>query len=283
MTRHTEWLELASAYALDALDGDDKSRFERHLTGCDLCHMAVAEAAASAALLAHGVPLVDAPAGLRERIVVAAREAGPRSSAVRGEAEVGGRASESLLEFRQHRSLRRGTLATVPWLAAAASVVVAALTGFGYLAERDQSRRLIAEAERLGAQLGDAQGQVARQASILQALLAPNIATAALASTGQPPSARLYWNRDANLMVMTAFNLPAAAEGRTYQVWGIDTAAGTAPVSLGTFDSDANASATLTLVLPAGVTFDLGAVTDEPSGGSAQPTTTPFLVGSFAN
>ena len=67
--------------------------------------------------------------------------------------------------------------------------------------------------------------------------------------------------------------------GRTYQLWGI--APGSAPVSLGTFDTDAAGRARAVLQVPAGTAMELAAITDEPTGGSPQPTTTPFLSGSL--
>ncbi len=54
------------------------------------------------------------------------------------------------------------------------------------------------------------------------------------------------------------------------------------PVSLGTFNSGPDNSVLQTIAAVADQEFDIGAVTDEPAGGSPQPTTTPFLVGDWA-
>src|SRR5437867_389335 len=78
---------------------------------------------------------------------------------------------------------------------------------------------------------------------------------------------------------VTAFDLPPAPAGRTYQLWAIEK--GRAPVSVGTFNPAPNGRAVITLPMPAGVKPDLSAVTDEPAGGSPQPTQQPFLVGSW--
>jgi hypothetical protein len=50
-------------------------------------------------------------------------------------------------------------------------------------------------------------------------------------------------------------------------------------VSLGTFDTGADGTAVVALSIPAGAAFDVSALTEEPAGGSGQPTTTPFLAG----
>jgi len=52
-------------------------------------------------------------------------------------------------------------------------------------------------------------------------------------------------------------------------------------VSLGTFDTDSAGRAIATLRIPAGLRIAVTAVTDEPSGGSPQPTTTPFLAATW--
>jgi anti-sigma-K factor RskA len=89
----------------------------------------------------------------------------------------------------------------------------------------------------------------------------------------------MFWNRASNQVVLVAFALPPAAPGRTYQLWGIASGKGQKPVSLGTFNTSANGEVRLSVTVPAGLQIAVGAVTEEPAGGSPQPTTTPFLVG----
>ena len=47
------------------------------------------------------------------------------------------------------------------------------------------------------------------------------------------------------------------------------------------FDTSPDGTALLALGVPPGIDFEISAVTDEPAGGSGQPTTQPFLVGSW--
>lgn len=80
-------------------------------------------------------------------------------------------------------------------------------------------------------------------------------------------------------------SLPAARTGRTYQLWAI--AEGKAPVSMGTFNTDVAGRATLVIPVDTGVTA-LGPVkycgiTEEPAGGSPQPTEAPRLLGSWSH
>src|ERR671911_52651 len=72
--------ELSAAYALDALDGDDRRLFEDHLAECGGCREDVASFQAAAAALAYDVDVPAPPDALRERILERARS--ERSSTV---------------------------------------------------------------------------------------------------------------------------------------------------------------------------------------------------------
>lgn len=61
--------ELSAAYALDALDGDERRAFEAHLGGCERCRAAVADFSETAALMAYGAAEPAPPAALRSRIL----------------------------------------------------------------------------------------------------------------------------------------------------------------------------------------------------------------------
>jgi len=124
-----------------------------------------------------------------------------------------------------------------------------------------------------------AQSQLDSTKYVVAALLDSSVAITDLAATGKAPSMRLYWNRARNIVVVAAFDLPPAPAGRTYQLWAIEK--GRAPVSVGTFNSAPSGRPVITLQMPAGVQPEVSAVTEEPAGGSPQPTQQPFLVGSW--
>ncbi len=65
---HDIVLELLPAYALDALDEEEKGRVERHLRVCPRCQAELHLLKETAHLLAYTVPLYDPPFHLRERI-----------------------------------------------------------------------------------------------------------------------------------------------------------------------------------------------------------------------
>jgi anti-sigma-K factor RskA len=236
MTEH-EWLALAAPYALDALDGEERAAFQAHLADCEQCRAEVASFRDVAARLPAAAPDVAPSVELRGRVLAEVRRVRPIGS-------------------------RRRIL--LPWLAAAAGFVLAALLGGAWWRERSAR--------------GTLEARAAEQGELLATLLAPDVGVANLAATGKPPSARLYWNPARHRVVMAVFDLAPASAGRTYQLWAIAT--GKPPVSLGTFNTGPDGRLTAAMAVPGGLAFDLTAVTEEPAGGSPQPTQNPFLVGS---
>ena len=69
--------DLSAAYALDALDDDERRAFEDHLAGCERCRDEVAAYSVAAESLAYGAGPAHPPSPLRDRILVAARAERP--------------------------------------------------------------------------------------------------------------------------------------------------------------------------------------------------------------
>jgi anti-sigma-K factor RskA len=279
MTSHA-WLDHAAPYALGALDETERASFEEHLATCDVCSIEVRELKNVAGLLAMAVPRVAPPAGLRDRILADARAVRPISAAKPPSPPA------SATPKRSDDSLRvvpppvaRGWGAPVPWVAAAAAIVIALYLGQQTRSER--AAREAAEGALASARLTlDSTGTaLARRDSLIASLVAPDVQAVTVSGTGPAPSAKYFFDRSARRIVIAASSLPPAARGRTYQLWGIET--GKAPVSLGTFNTDSSGRALASLSVPPGLRIAVTAVTDEPSGGSPQPTTTPFLAANW--
>jgi anti-sigma-K factor RskA len=75
--------ELTAAYALDALDPDDRREFESHLSGCERCRTELADLSETVGALAYASEGPVPPDELRGRILVAAREDAPNVVALR--------------------------------------------------------------------------------------------------------------------------------------------------------------------------------------------------------
>ncbi len=270
------WLEHAAPYALGALDENERASFEAHLSTCDVCTAEVRELRNVAGLLATAAPDVAPPPRLRERILADARAVRPISTTPTDAS------AATTSPAREHRGVSRfpsGRGALIPWLAAAAAVAFAAYFGQQYRGERHQ--RLAAQQALASARaaIDSTTTAVARRDSVIALLTAPDVQTVTVSGSGPSPSARYFLDRRASRIVIAANSLPPAASGRTYQLWGIQT--GRAPVSLGTFNTDSSGRALTTLPIPVGLRIAVTAVTDEPSGGSSQPTTTPFLAATW--
>lgn len=255
MTDHDRWAESAAAYAIGALDGGERAAFEEHLSSCETCRTDVGEMREAAAMLAYAVPSQSAPsAALRARVLREASAVRPIGSA---------------------KPQRRG-LRWVPWLAAAASLTLAVFTWQSLRSERGERARLSRE-------LRQVRTDLAVRDSTIAAFLGPEVHVVSLSPAGDKPSMRVFWNHTRSLFIVTAFNVPRAPEGKTYQLWAIRK--GKEPLSMGTFNTDASGRATAILavstVINDGGFIDLCGLTMEPAGGSPRPTESPRLVGEW--
>lgn len=209
-------------------------------------------------------------------------DVGGRQAHDRGRREVDADGGRDDHEGDGHRSApgpsARPLRAVAPWILLAASVAGLLWLGRENVELRNQSDGLSTQLESARASLTETEAALAGFDSLALALTGPNVQLATLTGDAEP-NLRLVWNRDRDLLLVAAQGLPAVEPGRTFQLWGIRGS--DAPVSLGTFDTDAAGSALLTLAASAAVDFDVSAITDEPAGGSPQPTTTPFLVGAW--
>jgi hypothetical protein len=169
------------------------------------------------------------------------------------------------------------------WIAMAASLVAAVslATLYQVTAERDNILRTYqyvgrtSQMDSLRAALGDRDRLIAN-------ITGPQVAVVTLTSEGlRAPSARMFWDQSVNAWTFVAHNLPAPKFGRTYQLWLVTAKE---RISAGTFSPDVRGDAVVraTYNLPKDA-LSAVAVTDEPSAGSTQPTTTPFIIGTNAS
>jgi anti-sigma-K factor RskA len=234
--------ELASGYALGALDGEELARFRAHLAqGCAQCERVLAE--------------------YREALVLTAadlREAPPPG------------AKRALME-RVGRSRRRGGAARfwpgLKWTASvaiAAGVLAAVLSVF-------VSARYEMRIGRMAREVAALREQVARERQTLALLRDAATRMITLAGLDPSPTARgrMIWNERKG-GVFVAASLPPAPPGQAYELWAI---AGGKPVPVAVFTVDAEgAGGARVAPLPGGRKADQFAVTLEPSGGVPAPT-----------
>lgn len=263
-------LDLLVGHALGALTPDERAACDRWLEESAEAREELARLRADVARLGLAAPEAALPPDLKARVLARAFERRPPArSGVAAATTAGVEAAPSRW----------------PWLAAAASLLLAA--GLAALAWHLNGRLLD-----LQAQLADARREATAVRQDLVALrTASEGATAQLAVLLAPDSRRIdlagqavapgasarAWLSPSRGLVFEALNLPAVPAGRTYQLW-IVTA--NAPVSAAVFTPDADGTARLSGAAPPSLEAVAAlAVTLEPGGGVPAPTGDKYLVG----
>lgn len=269
---NSELHALAGAYAVDALPGDEREDFERHLASCGACRAEVAEMRATAARLGSAASAPPPPA-LRDRVLAEVDQvrqvpprvdaAVPTGGAPDGDAAGAGSPAVSTLPGRaggqRHRRPRRRTHQLV---AVAACVLLVVAAGLGALVVDLRGRVHGAE--------------TANQA-LTQALGAPD-ARDLHASTSGGGTGTVVVSRQRHLAVFLASGFEPAPSGRTYQLWFVGRHG---PVSAGLFEPGSDGRAIRVLDGAVGSAKAV-AVTLEPDGGSQQPTSAPIVTVSLS-
>lgn len=276
---------LCGAYAVDALDRAERESFEQHLALCPDCRAEVAELSATAhrlssmseatpppalrAAVLQGItrvrplpPRVD-PATVTPAAAVpdpsttdpttTAPVTGPAApgapgtptepptpTTVEGGTGVGGGSGGTVVPF-----VRR----TSTWLAAAAAAVAIAVGGIAW-------------------------GPWSDPASPVDQVVSAADATRVSRTTGTM-TAEVAYSRQLGKGAITVTGLPAAPDGKTYQLWyvGADDVARSA----GLLDAEADGTASMVLEGDPNSAAAVG-MTVEPAGGSPSPTTDPLVV-----
>jgi hypothetical protein len=92
---------------------------------------------------------------------------------------------------------------------------------------------------------------------------------------------QFFWNRKHNRAIIHAFGLKPAQPGRVYQLWLMKDGK---PIPSTTFNSEADGHAlTLAFDVPAEGGYTAAAITEEPEGGSLQPTLPILLFGTVSS
>jgi anti-sigma-K factor RskA len=266
-TEHDELREQAELYLLGALTAADRATFEAHLASCADCTAHVKSLSPVAQVLAYVAPQHEPPATLRTRVV----------NSVSG---------SPLKVAPVPRPIKAGPSPIGPWLAAAASLMLAAALGMYAASLRSRigalELRLQEATDRAAAgerQLADLRRVAGDAQSQLAVLVAPDVLRIDLAGQPSAPeaSARAFWSRSRGL-VFTASNLPAVPQGKTYQLWVLTKQP--APISAGLFKPDPQGRVAAVFETPLDLPQPIGmAVTIEPNGGVPAPTGDKYLVG----
>jgi anti-sigma-K factor RskA len=249
---HDDVRGLFAEYLFGTLESGPRADVDGHLATCPQCRTELAEEARVVDAIGRSVAPVAPPPDLRARILRAAGEEAGASVHPFGPAA-------------QPASVRRPAL---PWLFAAAAALLALVAGWQLLALQDARERVRVES--------------ADQERALAVLAAADLIRYDLKSSeAAPPDARAraFWS-PRHGMVFAAEGLATPPAGRTYQLWVIS---GGRPISAGVFTTGSTGQARVVIATPPGLTgVEAVAVTVEPEGGVAAPSSAPILAGAAA-
>jgi anti-sigma-K factor RskA len=236
--------ELLGAYALDALPDDEAAAVRAHLATCEEHAAKAAELRAVALSLASTAEEMAPPAGLRSRVVAAvgAEGAADRSSdlSVRGQG-----APVPIARGREIRERRVFGMGAPAWgaIAAALAIVAAGLLVWNVALRSDAGSADVVAVRSLTQETGATAGHVVMF--------------------------------DDGSMSVFGDAMPQLDASETYQIWAVSASGET--TSLGLMGSDESGAAA-TVPFDASLGAAAIAVTVEPAGGSAAPTSEPVAV-----
>ncbi|WP_055710943.1 anti-sigma factor [Streptomyces torulosus] len=252
--RREDLHSLAAPYALDALEPDERRRFEKHLERCDRCPAEVRALAEDAVRLAWSTA-VPAPAAMRDRVLAAVRST-PQEVPAQARPQqhlpphVWGTAPPPKARARTPRM--RPLFMPLATVTAAGALVVASL--FAVEANRTQDQL---DAER------------AQSREIAHVLTAPDV-RATREQDAEGNGIGVIASAEEGRAIVTLAGFEDLPRDRVHQLWLMRP--DVQPRSLGLFDGD-------TPLVTNGLDTDATslAVTVEPDGGSAQPTSQPIV------
>jgi hypothetical protein len=263
---HHDIQELLGAFALDAVDEEERDVIEAHLAGCPRCRAEVEGHRETAALLAHSGD--RAPEGIWDRIAEALDESPPVLDLTRiaptgaGVAEPVGR-PDDLSGRREARAARR----SIPLRVAAATMAVAAaLALFLGVALGHRDTGGLGRLDRLAGAMEKAGVSNAAYA----ALNDPRAEQVKLASSDGKATAQVVRLPDGTGYLVPS-GLAALPAGRVYQLWAVRS---DAKISLGVLGQQPAVSA-FRMAGPV-VAY---ALTEEAAGGVAASQNQPVVVG----
>jgi hypothetical protein len=258
MMTHEDFDTTAALDALGAATPEEAHALRVHMESCAQCRTAADEYSEAASLLARDLDPVDPPAALRQVIIGSVMPADEEAEDV--------------------IASRRGT---TWWLATAATLFLA-LWGWREFAIRVARERITSQQVEMQ-HLADENKLLLQQKEKLvvemQALAAAGTRTIELAGQQMSPaaSARVFLEPDKRRALVFFHNLPPTPGDKSYQLWVLRGDQPN-PQSGGVFDVT-NGNATITVEnLPVDTEIKGLAVTMEPKGGVAQPTSSNYFV-----
>jgi anti-sigma-K factor RskA len=251
---------LYEEYALGVLEGEERAELETHLArASDKCIAGVAQARRVVAQLAHAAPDTQPPATLRGKIMDAAK---PSADVASGVVPV----------TKPKAPEPKAIFPAWAWVAAA---LLALMTGYTIRQMNNQYEQLaqLRKQMKLATMQNQAlQYQLDMDRMVAMVMMSPDSTSLKLMPKDKNmPMVHAYLHPHMGVAI-TADQMPSMPAARTLQLWFVPKSG--KPLSVAIFHPDATGQIALVapVNMPRNVIAAL-AVTEEPAGGSPQPTT----------
>jgi anti-sigma-K factor RskA len=259
MTNCDEATELLDAYALGALDKRESEELMRHVAGCLGCREELSKSQRTAGLLALSVPIHEAPARVRDRLIAQARREGI--------------VTHRLPLWQRLRPGWRTTVRAVG-LAGVVALAFSAFLQVQMSGLRGDKNDLVQQLTATGAELEQQRQAVA----VLSAADVKKVPMEAATISSRAESV-YNWSRANDTGFIVCHNFPPVPAGSVYQVWLTAESGPAEPVA--TFvPQDGGCQIPMDMSRldwrPAGIGISV-----EPEGGSVRPSSRWFAYASF--
>ncbi len=261
MSSSDQFRELVEAYALGALDAEERAALEAHLaTGCEDCANALREARWLVSQLGYLAPDAKPSELLKGRLM----------QTVRVEAEAG-------LAFAKPK-------AVIPfwmWAGVAALLVVTIYSAWDARRLQRDVEETNKRATAILQQREALQTEVALTKRQARIMMDPKSKKFMLpAKDTQMPQLEAMWHPELGICVM-GDKMPMPSANHVFQLWLIPKTKGSKPMPMQTFWPDADGKMVHVVENPPEPMWNTSAlaVTEEPMGGSPLPTSEPMWVG----
>jgi anti-sigma-K factor RskA len=273
-----EVTELSGLFVLDALQPDERAAVVAHLETCPEAHEEVRAMGGVAPALASFAQPVDAPPELKSRVLAAYAADAAVGQLAAQSASATTVAQPAKLPGRYSTGERMTPVTAVTpvaaparsawqlpawasWTMAVAAVLVVAVVGVWAIGLQNR--------------VNQAEHQAAELSQAIAVFSQPGSSVAILRDASDPNASGFAAVSPAGSVYVVMSGLPDAPEGKAYQAWYI---ADGQPVSAGLMPADENGLIVMSGPPPAAGTTTV-AITVEPAGGSAQPTSDPIVAG----
>jgi anti-sigma-K factor RskA len=270
VSEHDQFRELIEAYALGALDANERAALEAHLaSGCPECAKALEEARLVVTQLAYLAPPAEPSEMLRARVL----------RTVRADAASGGSGGGSLP--MQAGGAQRSSVPMWLWAGVAALLLVSVYstwearkmqTDITEMAQHESAE--LKERQKLEGELTVAkhEAMILTDPASRKIMIMPN--------DKDMPKVEAMWHAKLGIY-LTAQQMPMPKNNKVLQLWLIPKTPGAKPMPSQVFWPDSNGKIGEMVANPPEDMADTKAlaITEEPAGGSLQPTSTQMWVG----